>query len=238
MMIEHTKTFYENVIDSLRFAVLDKVSIIIIGVTLTLISTMKYYEFEFTGIGIILNIILIALMLFESGYSSKIIDETIQGSTEPPIIENIPEIMKLGLKEFLVVFGYSMIIAAINTVFFIVYGNYPSFDVVLLLINIILSAAALLLMESALIYRAYKSGSVREGFDFKGIFRFYSKLGFKSCIFLLLACFIAQTILVSCIFDLTSLEIVHVIKFILKFTLAPISLIFSLRLWALQGMIE
>ena len=238
MMIEHTKTFYENVIDSVRFAVSDKVSIIVIGVTLTLISTMQYYEFKFSGIGIIINVILIMLMLFEAGYSSKIIDETIGGSTEPPIIENILEIIKLGVKEFLVIFGYSMIIAVINTVFYAVYDNYPSFDTVLLVINIILSAAVLILMESALIYRAYKSGSVREGYDLKGIFRLYSRLGLKSCIFLFLASIIAQIVLVSCIFDLTSLEIVHIIKFILKFTLAPISLIFSLRLFALQGKIE
>lgn len=236
-MIEHTKTFYENVIDSLRFAISDKVSIILIGVTLTLISTMRYYNFEFTGLGIIFNIILIMLMLFESGYSSKIIDETIQGSTEPPIIENIPEILKLGVKEFLVVFIYTMIISLINTAVYMLHEAFPSVRG-LLLMNIVLSTAVLILMQSSLIYRAHKSGSVREGFDLKGIFRLYTKLGFKSCIYLFIASLIAQTVLISCIFNISTLEIVQIIKFILKFTLAPISLIFSLRLFALQGRIE
>ena len=236
-MIEHTKTFYENVIDSLRFAISDKVSIILIGVTLTLISTMKYYNFEFTGLGIIFNIILIMLMLFESGYSSKIIDETIQGSTEPPIIENIPEIMKLGVKEFLVVFIYTMIISLINIAVYMLHEAFPSVRG-LLLMNIVLSTAVLILMQSSLIYRAHKSGSVREGFDLKGIFRLYTKLGFKSCIYLFIASLIAQTVLISCIFNISTLEIVQIIKFILKFTLAPISLIFSLRLFALQGRID
>lgn len=236
-MIEHTKTFYENVIDSLRFAVSDKVSIILIGVTLTLISTMKYYNFEFTGLGIIFNIILVILMLFESGYSSKIIDETIQGSTEPPIIENIPEIMKLGVKEFLVVFIYTMIISLINIAVYMLHEAFPLVRG-LLLMNIVLSTAVLILMQSSLIYRAHKSGRVREGFDFKGIFRLYTKLGFKSCIYLFIASLIAQTVLISCIFNISTLEIVQIIKFILKFTLAPISLIFSLRLFALQGRID
>lgn len=236
-MIEHTKTFYENVIDSLRFAISDKVSIILIGVTLTLISTMRYYNFEFTGLGIIFNIILIMLMLFESGYSSKIIDETIQGSTEPPIIENIPEILKLGVKEFLVVFIYTMIISLINTAVYMLHEAFPSVRG-LLLMNIVLSTAALILMQSSLIYRAHKSGSVREGFDLKGIFRLYTKLGFKSCIYLFIASLIAQTVFISCIFNISTLEIVQIIKFILKFTLAPISLIFSLRLFALQGRID
>lgn len=236
-MIEHTKTFYENVIDSLRFAISDKVSIILIGVTLTLISTMRYYNFEFTGLGIIFNIILIMLMLFESGYSSKIIDETIQGSTEPPIIENIPEILKLGVKEFLVVFIYTMIISVINTAVYMLHEAFPSVRG-LLLMNIVLSTAVLILMQSSLIYRAHKSGSVREGFDLKGIFRLYTKLGFKSCIYLFIASLIAQTVFISCIFNISTLEIVQIIKFILKFTLAPISLIFSLRLFALQGRID
>ena len=236
-MIEHTKTFYENVIDSLRFAISDKVSIILIGVTLTLISTMRYYNFEFTGLGIIFNIILIMLMLFESGYSSKIIDETIQGSTEPPIIENIPEILKLGVKEFLVVFIYTMIISVINTAVYMLHEAFPSVRG-LLLMNIVLSTAVLILMQSSLIYRAHKSGSVREGFDLKGIFRLYTKLGFKSCIYLFIASLIAQTVFISCIFNISTLEIVQIIKFILKFTLAPISLIFSLRLFALQGRLD
>ena len=236
-MIEHTKTFYENVIDALRFAVSDRVSIIVIGVILTLVSTMKYYNFGYTGLGIIINIILIILTLFESGYSSMIIDETIEGSTEPPVIENIPEILKLGLKEFLVVFGYSTIVTFTTTVVAMLHELFPTVRGTMLT-NLILSTVLLLLMQSSLIYRAHKSGSIREGFDFKGIFRLYTKLGFKSCIYLFVACFIAQTVLISSVFNISTLEIVQVIKFILKFTLAPICLIFSLRLFALQGRID
>lgn len=236
-MIEHTKTFYENVIDSLRFALSDKVSIIVIGVTLTLISTMEYYDFKYTGIGIILNIILVILILFESGYSSKIIDETIGGSTEPPAINNVIEILKLGVKEYLVIMGYLLIMSAVNIIIYILHSLFPSVRG-LLITNIILSTMLLIMMQSSLIYRAHKSGKVREGFDFKGIFRLYSKLGFKSCFYLFVAGLITQTVLISSVFNISSLEIVRIIKFILKFTLAPICLIFSLRLFALQGTID
>ncbi|WP_407453305.1 DUF4013 domain-containing protein [Methanobrevibacter sp.] len=236
-MIEHTKTFYENIIDSLRFALSDKVSIIVIGVILTLISTMEYYDFGYTGIGIIINIILIILILFESGYSSKIIEETIAGSTKPPAIDNVMEILKLGVKESLVLIGYFMILTALTTLTYIFHWLFPSIEV-LIITNIILSAVLLIFLQSSLIYRAHKSGKVREGFDLKGIFRLYSKLGFKSCFYLFVAGLIAQVVIVSSVFNLSSLEFARIIRFILKFTLAPICLIFSLRLFALQGTID
>lgn len=37
-----------------------------------------------TILAIIYLVVLVALLLFESGYSSKITEETIHGSTEPP----------------------------------------------------------------------------------------------------------------------------------------------------------
>lgn len=235
MMITHTKTFYENVIDALHYAVSDRVSIIVIGVILTLISTMQHFEVAFTGWGIVINIILIILTLFESGYSSKIVEETVNGSTEPPIIDNAFEIFIEGINEFAIYFGYLLIASIVTSIIYIAGAFYPQFMDFALFLSVLISSSLFFIIQMAMVYKAHKEGGLMEGFNFKGLFRFCRKLGVWGCIFFFMASFISQTILVSSVFNVSSLEIVAIIKFILKFTLAPISLIFSLRLVALQG---
>ena len=234
-MINHTKTFYENVVDALNYAVSDRVSIIVIGVILTLISTMQYFEVAFTGWGILINVCLIILTLFEAGYSSKIVEETINGSTEPPVIENVFEIFREGIDEFLIYFGYLLIASIVTSVIYIGGAFYPELLVFALFFSVFISSALFFIIQMAMVYKAHKKGGLKEGFNFKGLSRFCRKLGLWGCIFFFIASFISQAILVSSVFNVSSLEIVVIIKFILKFTLAPISLIFSLRLMALQG---
>ena len=43
-MIDHTRTFYENIKDAFYFAVSDKVSIVIIGIILTIAGTLEEYH--------------------------------------------------------------------------------------------------------------------------------------------------------------------------------------------------
>lgn len=50
-------------------------------------------------LAIIYLVVLVALLLFESGYSSKITEETIHGSTEPPRIGHFFEMCRCGVSE-------------------------------------------------------------------------------------------------------------------------------------------
>ena len=108
-MIDHTRTFYENIKDAFYFAVSDKVSIVIIGIILTIAGTLEEYHTNDPLLSIISIIVLLCFLLFEAGYSSKIIVETLEGSTKTPAIENIPEMLTHGLKEFIVTLGYSIV---------------------------------------------------------------------------------------------------------------------------------
>lgn len=92
-MIDHTRTFYENIKDAFYFAVSDKVSIVIIGIILTIAGTLEEYHTNDPLLSIISIIVLLCFLLFEAGYSSKIIVETLEGSTKTPAIENIPEML-------------------------------------------------------------------------------------------------------------------------------------------------
>ena len=85
-MIDHTRTFYENIKDVFYFAVSDKVSIVIIGIILTIAGTLEEYHTNDPLLSIISIIVLLCFLLFEAGYSSKIIVETLEGSTKTPAI--------------------------------------------------------------------------------------------------------------------------------------------------------
>ena len=74
-MIGQTVNFYDNVKDAIQYAISDKVSIVVIGLTLTFLATMENYDLSYTVWGLLINISVIILVCFESGYSSKIINE-------------------------------------------------------------------------------------------------------------------------------------------------------------------
>ena len=232
-MIDHTRTFYENIKDAFYFAVSDKVSIVIIGIILTIAGTLEEYHTNDPLLSIISIIVLLCFLLFEAGYSSKIIVETLEGSTKTPAIENIPEMLTHGLKEFIVTLGYSIVSYILGMVVEGIYVIYH--DSIILLPSLLIFALILFVMNSSLIYMGNKSGKIKDGFNIKGIFGLYGKLGFLGTLFLFITCIISQLILFSSVFNVFSWDIWIIIKFIMNFLLAPISLIFSLRLFALQG---
>ena len=232
-MIDHTRTFYENIKDAFYFAVSDKVSIVIIGIILTIAGTLEEYHTNDPLLSIISIIVLLCFLLFEAGYSSKIIVETLEGSTKTPAIENIPEMLTHGLKEFIVTLGYSIVSYILGMVVEGIYVIYH--DSIILLPSLLIFALILFVMNSSLIYMGHKSGKIKDGFNSKGIFGLYGKLGFLGTLFLFITCIISQLILFSSVFNVFSWDIWIIIKFIMNFLLAPISLIFSLRLFALQG---
>ena len=232
-MIDHTRTFYENIKDAFYFAVSDKVSIVIIGIILTIAGTLEEYHTNDPLLSIISIIVLLCFLLFEAGYSSKIIVEILEGSTKTPAIENIPEMLTHGLKEFIVTLGYSIVSYILGMVVEGIYVIYH--DSIILLPSLLIFALILFVMNSSLIYMGHKSGKIKDGFNIKGIFGLYGKLGFLGTLFLFITCIISQLILFSSVFNVFSWDIWIIIKFIMNFLLAPISLIFSLRLFALQG---
>ena len=85
-MIEHNKLFYLNVKDAIRYSISDKFAILAMGVFFTFLAVVEEATTSNTILAIIYLVVLVALLLFESGYSSKITEETIHGSTEPPRI--------------------------------------------------------------------------------------------------------------------------------------------------------
>ena len=62
-----------------------------------------------TILAIIYLVVLVALLLFVFLYSSKITEETIHGSTEPPRIGHFFEMCRCGVSEACVIFTYSLI---------------------------------------------------------------------------------------------------------------------------------
>lgn len=235
-MIQHIRTFHENVKDAFHFAISDKVSLIVIGIILTIIGTMEEFHTTNFILSIVVFIVLIILLLFEAGYSSKIIEETLEGSTKPPIIENIFEILKHGSKEFIVLLGYTVVSFILGMTLEDIYKTYP--NIVFLFILLFVMAILVFVMNSALIYMGHKQGRIKDGFNIKGIFDLYKKLGVLGTLFLFITCIISQTIVISSVFDVYSFDLVYIIDFIINFTLAPISLIFSLRLFALHGRLD
>ncbi len=94
------------------------------------------------------------------------------------------------------------------------------------------------MMDTSLVYMAYKKGSIVDGLNIFGILKLYLKLGFSGTFYLLLTSFFTQFVLVSSLATVPSWDLIGIANFILRFTLAPITMIFSFRLFALQARIE
>lgn len=237
-MIGQTVNFYDNVKDAIQYAISDKVSIVVIGLTLTFLATMENYDLSYTVWGLLINISVIILVCFESGYSSKIINETINGSDRPPIIDNVFEILKQGVEECITSFIYAILFFVVISVILIINDFFPQFFGISLVLGIIVFAVMFILIQVSVIYKSYHSGKFYKGFDFKGMARLFRKLGFWGSLFLCAVSLISQAFIFSSLFEVSFFEIGNINSFILRFLLTPICLIFSLRLVALQGRLD
>ena len=186
-----------------------------------------------TILAIIYLVVLVSLLLFESGYSSKITEETIHGSTEPPRIGHFFEMCRCGVSEACVIFTYFLIgVICSDIMEHYQYDFYISIGLMLFL------TVLWFMMDTSLVYMAYKKGSIVDGLNIFGILKLYLKLGFSGTFYLLLTSFFTQFVLVSSLATVPSWDLIGIANFILRFTLAPITMIFSFRLFALQARIE
>lgn len=119
---EH-KSLEELFRDSISFTFKKPVIILFLGVFLFIVEFIGdiFIEelinpFSFVLI-IILLIVSIILAIYESGYSYLIFEKSIEGVSTPPSLFNYKEILHHGVKDFVVLFSYVVIVAIIQIFF-------------------------------------------------------------------------------------------------------------------------
>lgn len=95
--------------NSIKYALSDWVAILIFGVILLILSNFEYYvlvnyKYLLSKRLIVASLLVIFLSMLESGYSFKILEESIKGSKKPPLFSNYMKCYNMGLKILLLLY--------------------------------------------------------------------------------------------------------------------------------------
>ncbi|WP_050553503.1 DUF4013 domain-containing protein [Methanobrevibacter boviskoreani] len=222
--------------NSLRYAVSDWKAIFILGVFLYIISYLEDTVFKSSDIqnlsGLIFIVILFAFSLIESGYSCKILEETVDGSEKPPIFANYLDLIRHGLKDELVVLFYMIIIGVI--LFFCFELEFYKYDFFVRAMGLFFVGLIYLTMLGGLLNLAHHHGNFKSGFAFREILDLLDKIGICKLVMVYSFIVLSEFLIYRFIFvDVSSNGIV---SFIVNFLIIPFFVIFSKRLFALSSL--
>ena len=106
---------------SLHYSLNDWKVILLLGIIITLVSSIEEIELENDIFSIILWIILIVLLLIEEGYRAKIIETSVHGEEMPlNLFHDMKGLMKSGYSELVILIVYFSIIILLYCVFHII----------------------------------------------------------------------------------------------------------------------
>lgn len=169
--------------NSIKYALSDWVAILIFGVILLILSNFEYYvlvnyKYLLSKRLIVASLLVIFLSMLESGYSFKILEESIKGSKKPPLFSNYNEMLQHGLKDTLVVVFYLSIIVFIIFVAILIDKTFPNEIFIISILAIFFGGYVFLYMLGALLNLAYNEGEFKSAFDFKTIKQMLKKWDF------------------------------------------------------------
>lgn len=228
------KSFKELTVDALRFAFSKPSSLLFLGIFLLMIELVDEFFDEiinFSSFILIILVIAIILSIYESGYSFMIFKHSIDGANKPPSIFNYKEIFHHGIKDFLVMLFYSIILIVIQ-VFIAYYVNKITNDFIAILlsnINSFIGGFFIMILNIALINLAINNGNFKSAFNFKEIKTIFQSVG------------LLRIIVIWFILDFFNFLFIHLLSFngannifiilnlVVLFIFTPASLLFSKR---------
>lgn len=233
---------YWNLIkDSIRYALSDWVAILIFGVILLVLSSFENYvlfnyRYLFSKRIIVAIIIVIVLSLLESGYSFKILEESIHGSKKPPLFARFKEMYVHGFKDVLVSIFYLGIIFLLILFAYSLDMAFPNGFFLITFFAIIISGVILLFMLGAFLNLAYTGGEFKSAFDFKKIKSILGKIGYFRLIVVYILGLIAEYLIVASILHIGIFAENSILSFLVNLLLTPFIVIFTERLFALSSL--
>lgn len=227
--------------NSIKYALSDWIAILIFGVILLILSDFEYYvltnyKYIFSKRLIAAIFIVIFLSILESGYSFKILEESIHGSNKPPLFGNYKEMMYHGVKDSLVVLFYLGIIFLIIVLAISIDLIFPNEIFIITLLAILFGAYILLYMLGALLNLAYTGGDFKAGFDFKKIRQILKKIGSFRVLIIYIFGLISEYLILTSILHVGIFAENSILSFLVNLLLTPFVVIFTERLFALSSL--
>ncbi len=240
--------FKNDLKDAIKYPFLDWKIILIIGTLLFTLSILNKYHLNKIGsaISILKNIglanfnqniiilIISSILLFiEIGYGSKIVYNGLLGEDEPPQFNKIPNVIWEGLKKYCVIIIYGIMMTLLfnqaKTYFFT--NNIP-----LAIFCFILFIFVYIVFIGALLNRYKNKRKFINAFYYNEIFGLLNDIGAKNVLTIIICAIISQIFTVTSFVDINpnSLSLFEIGISILTFFLAPLTLISTKRLIALN----
>lgn len=92
--------------DAFKYTLRDWKAIVLLGIFLCMASTFEEIHSNNLLILIVAFVVCTVLLFFEEGYRYKIIKETMKGNNNPPVINNLKELIKEGFYEYITISVY------------------------------------------------------------------------------------------------------------------------------------
>lgn len=220
--------------DAFKYTLRDWKAIVLLGIFLCMASTFEEIHSNNLLILIVAFVVCTVLLFFEEGYRYKIIKETMKGNNNPPVINNLKELIKEGFYEYITISVYILIL---NILFWIV--NHmeitSSIHFIQWTILYIISMAIYFLFFGAPINKILHGGKFFSAFNFIEIAKIYLKIGLKKTIILVIIGTISVNLILRSVLDYGIFNFVNFIDFLINFFISPVILLFLTRLIALIG---
>ncbi|MGN1362312.1 MAG: DUF4013 domain-containing protein [Methanobrevibacter sp.] len=232
------KKYYFNLLkDAFRYAISDWKAILILGIFLYVISYIEDNVIFKNGFNtltyIFLLIVLIIFSFIESGYSFKILEETVSGSRTPPIFGDYLELLKHGIKDSIVVMFYMVIVIFILVLSFeLPFHGYKLF---VFSMGLVFAAIVYILMLGAFLNLAYNNGDLRSGFAIGDIIDLLKGIGVSKLILVYLLVIMSEGLIVLFVFVNIPLDNPFIL-FVMNLFITPFFVIFSKRAFALSSL--
>ena len=224
--------------ESLKYTLRDWKMLILVGILLTLASTIEEIHITHETLAIIFLILSLLLLLIEEGYRAKIIETTLHGNNMPPnLLKNPKGLIKGGFYEVIILVGYSSIISGI--IYLMLYMGFNgsiynlNFIIAVTLLSIFCTIF-LICFLIAPINKAINDDKLIHAFKIHDLLKLYHKMGLSNAICSIILGITGFNLVVAPILNWGILDTYKFFEFLISFLLSPLILLFTTRFLSLS----
>ncbi len=224
--------------ESLKYTLRDWKMLILVGILLTLASTIEEIHITHETLAIIFLILSLLLLLIEEGYRAKIIETTLHGNNMPPnLLKNPKGLIKGGFYEVIILVGYSSIISGI--IYLMLYMGFNgsiynlNFIIAVTLLSIFCTIF-LICFLIAPINKAINDDKLIHAFKIHDLLKLYHKMGLSNAICSIILGITGFNLVVAPILNWGILDTYKFFEFLISFLLSPLLLLFTTRFLSLS----
>lgn len=222
----------EIFLNSFKYTISDWVAIVILGIILTFLSILNNFNRD---INIIMWVAITILSLIEMGYSFKIIEQTLQGSTKPPIFRNFKELIIHGIKDTIVYAFYFTLMLIVSFLLISMIHSIPESSLIGIILAIIVIGFIFLLLFVSLINLAKHDGKLRYAFHFRELYSLLKRIGIGRIIIVNILAMLIEYLLIKTFITGENIPHMSFVAIIRNLIVTPFLVIFTERTIALSA---